>query len=155
MDGALSRLQQLTRLAMECDTVDVLPPAVRGLGQLRLLYFIASGDTPRQPLPAVGPWLQHLEGLAANADVLIMIPSSAVLAAAPQLKEVVLGMFPDPESPNFAACFANPTWRAFWDWAAAHPALSRLSFAVAAESPGPIWEPLFDAVVELVASAPQ
>lgn len=153
MDGALSRLQQLTRLAMECDTVDVLPPAVRGLGQLRLLYFIASGETPRQPLPAVGPWLQHLEGLAANADVLI--PSSAVLAAAPQLKEVVLGMFPDPESPNFAACFANPTWRAFWDWAAAHPALSRLSFAVAAESPGPIWEPLFDAVVELVASAPQ
>ena len=137
---------------LECSALDGLPPAVRSLPQLRMLYFVSGSEAPMQPLPARGPWLQHLELLATHADVLI--PSSAVLAAAPRLQHVVFTSVPDPETPAFSACWSGPAWRAFWSWAAVHPSLSALSFAFESGQPAEVWEPLFDAAVELRGQRP-
>lgn len=150
VNAALARLQQLTCLILNSHSLTALPPAVRRLGRLRLLYF--GSTAAEQALPQPGPWLQHLESLAAGAAVLV--PSAAVLAATPHLKDVLVASVPDPASATFFSCWTGPAWHAFWAWAAAHPSLSSLSFALSASDSGHIWAPFHEAAMEMRSTRP-
>jgi hypothetical protein len=166
---SLRQLRQMTCLLLHGDGISQLPTAaLAGLSRLQLCMIKAplvvdehaaalqqvrhgqqeqAPPRPLQQLPA-GPWLSSLCHLCTHWELLAQ--GTAVLAQAQQLEHLaIVGI---PSSSHRATA---QQWEAFWEWAATHPPLQRLSIDVNEEpDPSAFDGPAFDEVLKLLRRRP-
>lgn len=122
LDAAFRQLQRLTRLVVWGGSLREVPTALAGLAHLQRCLFWSTleqeGDE-HCSLPS-GPWQHSLRMLCTHWGILAN--SASVLAAAGQLEYFSMGDLPA------SSCAELDSWGVFWDWAATHPPLQRLSF---------------------------
>ena len=140
LNTCLRQLRQLTCLQLVGKGISQLPASLAGLSQLQLCMALpdTTSSVQQKQLPA-GCWLSSVRRLCAPWPILSN--STAVLAQAQQLEHLAIAGLPSRGEAT------DQAWRTFWDWAAAHPPLQRLSFDLTDDSqPFNLEGPAFDEV---------
>ena len=146
LEAAVARLTNLTTLLL-CDAPEGggVPSTLAGLSRLQHCSLGSWRlSWPEQPaaLPG-GPWLRSLRSLGASFDTLVL--SAAQLATAERLQHLCILGTPTGGTPDTCA--------AFFEWAAQHPPLRRLSFDMEQELSVPAG--MFAHVLGLQRARPQ